>query len=108
MKELRDTLIDLHNYAAMAIMVLDEKDINNLEQDVGNLELDVENTVLETNPTCETWKIRGSSGSCYERQCWVIGVDMSGKTQSCSCPSFKYCKSFPPSCKHIENTYSKI
>lgn len=29
-ESLRDTLIDLHNYAAMAIMLLDEKDKKNL------------------------------------------------------------------------------
>jgi len=27
-EKLRDTLIDLHNYAAMAIMLIDEKDTN--------------------------------------------------------------------------------
>ena len=105
-EKLRDTLIDLHNYAAMAIMLLDEKDINNLEQDVGNLELDVENTVSETNPASEIWKIKGSSGCYYERQCFIDG-DMR-ETHSCSCPSFIYCTSQPRSCKHTKNAYPKI
>lgn len=30
-ENLRDTLIDLHNYAAMAIMLIDEKKHNNIE-----------------------------------------------------------------------------
>ncbi len=35
-ESIRDTLIDLHNYAAMAIMLMDEK--NKQFQDCGNLE----------------------------------------------------------------------
>jgi len=35
-ESIRDTLIDLHNYAAMAIMLMDEK--NKPFQDCGNLE----------------------------------------------------------------------
>ena len=40
-ESLRDTLIDLHNYSAMAIMLLDEKNIKQVESknDVGNEKL---------------------------------------------------------------------
>jgi len=31
-ESIRDTLIDLHNYAAMGVMLLDEKEESNLEQ----------------------------------------------------------------------------
>ena len=30
-ESIRDTLIDLHNYSAMAIMLMDEKDIDDIE-----------------------------------------------------------------------------
>ena len=93
---LRDTLIDLHNYAAMAVMLLDEKNVGN----------QLDNLVLETKPICKTWKIRGSSGSYYERRHY-IDTNM-GDTESCTCPSFTYCKSLPRTCKHITNTYSEF
>ena len=40
-ESLRDTLIDLHNYSAMAIMLLDKKNIKTIESknDVGNEKL---------------------------------------------------------------------
>jgi|TARA_Y200000002_G_scaffold350247_1_gene327465 hypothetical protein len=36
---LRDTLVDLHNYAAMAVMLLDEKTKENYEADKKNINL---------------------------------------------------------------------
>ena len=36
---LRDTLVDLHNYAAMAVMLLDEKTTENYESDKKNINL---------------------------------------------------------------------
>lgn len=36
---LRDTLVDLHNYAAMAVMLLDEKTTENYEADKRNINL---------------------------------------------------------------------
>tara|TARA_A100001388_G_C28703817_1_gene467553 strand:+ start:753 stop:1058 length:306 start_codon:yes stop_codon:yes gene_type:complete len=36
---LRDTLVDLHNYAAMAVMLLDEKTTENYEADKKNINL---------------------------------------------------------------------
>ena len=38
-ESLRDTLIDLHNYAAMAVMLLDEKTAENYETDKKNINL---------------------------------------------------------------------
>ena len=92
---LRDTLIDLHNYAAMAVMLLDEKNVDNQP----------EKLVLDTSPICRTWKIRGET-DCYERRCF-IDTD-AGQTESCSCCSFTYCKSLPRTCKHITNTYPEF
>jgi len=89
-EKLRDTLIDLHNYSAMGIMVLDEKETE---------------TESDRNPSQE-WEIRGDNGFCYVRQ---IFVNRSGSEEhTCSCPSFKYCKLSKKMCKHIENLYPVI
>ena len=58
-ESLRDTLIDLHNYSVMAIMLLDEKNIKTVERknDVGNEKLVQSESVghelyLEDNSGC--------------------------------------------------------
>jgi|TARA_A100001015_G_scaffold303781_1_gene393994 hypothetical protein len=38
-ESIRDTLLDLHNYSAMAIMLLDEKEKKNYEADKKNINL---------------------------------------------------------------------
>lgn len=86
-EKLRDTLIDLHNYAAMGIMLLDEAKPND----------DVQ---LEDNVNVHEWSITGSGGNKYIRK-RVIQADGS-IIHSCSCPSFVYCKTKPPRCKHIK------
>jgi len=85
-EKLRDTLIDLHNYAAMGIMLLDETD------DCPKLESNDQSQVKK-------YSILGSSGFCYERQ--VIVNSNNVQTHTCSCPSFKYCKKLVKTCKHI-------
>jgi ABC-type transporter lipoprotein component MlaA len=54
---LRDTLIDLHNYSAMAIMLLDEDDIKKMTQQLDilmnrhqDLDLDLDATTGHPNP----------------------------------------------------------
>jgi len=54
---LRDTLIDLHNYSAMAIMLLDEDDIKKMTQQLDilmhrhqDLDLDLDVTTRHPNP----------------------------------------------------------
>jgi ABC-type transporter lipoprotein component MlaA len=52
---LRDTLIDLHNYSAMAIMLLDEDDIKKMTQQLDILmhrhqDLDLDATTRHPNP----------------------------------------------------------
>jgi ABC-type transporter lipoprotein component MlaA len=52
---LRDTLIDLHNYSAMAIMLLDEDDIKKMTQQLDILmnrhqDLDLDTTTRHPNP----------------------------------------------------------
>ena len=84
-EKLRDTLIDLHNYAAMGIMLLDET--NNEVQ-------------LEDNVDVHEWSVDGSTGNKYMRK-RVIHADGS-IVHSCSCPSFAYCKTKPAMCKHIK------
>jgi hypothetical protein len=61
-EKLRDTLVDLHNYAAMAVMLLDET-TENLETTENS-----ENPVLEDNSEqTVSWGIYGSNGDMYTR-----------------------------------------
>ena len=90
-EKLRDTLMDLHNYAAMGVMLLDEnKEGTNL--------------VVKETPVVKKWNVTGDSGFCYERQCFVD--EAGGKVHTCSCPSFAYCKRTKKTCKHIEGNYT--
>lgn len=61
-EQLRDTLIDLHNYSAMALMLLDEKEQQNKET--------VNNSVL---PQAVSWGIYGKSGEPQTRTQIRIG-----------------------------------
>ena len=51
-ESLRDTLIDLHNYSAMAIMLLDEDDMKKMRQQLDILEQyqDLDTTTRHPNP----------------------------------------------------------
>jgi len=56
-ESLRDTLIDLHNYSAMAIMLLDEDDMKKMTQQLDilmnrhqDLDLDLDVTTRHPNP----------------------------------------------------------
>lgn len=94
-ERLRDTLIDLHNYAGMAVMLLDE------EQNVDGSD----GPVLESNKEeTVSWGIYGDSGNIYQRaQTRVNGIVIK---ETCSCPAFKYSKN--NTCKHITGTYNYI
>ena len=84
-EKLRDTLIDLHNYAAMGIMLIDED----------------ENVILEeNNPKIQevTWSIYGSTGHQYIRSQLRQGSAI--LKESCSCPDFKF-RGHIRMCKHI-------
>jgi hypothetical protein len=61
-EQLRDTLIDLHNYSAMAVMLLDEKEQQNKEI--------VDNTAM---PQVISWGIYGKSGETHKRTQTRIG-----------------------------------
>ena len=93
-EKLRDTLIDLHNYAGMAAMLLDENAEN------------PENPVLEDNSEeTVSWGIYGSNGDIYTRS----QVRVNGKVikEECSCPAFKYSKN--GTCKHIlDNSFKCV
>ena len=95
-ERLRDTLIDLHNYAGMAVMLLDEE-----EQ-----KMDENGPVLENNEETVSWGIYGDSGNIYQRtQTRVNNIVIK---ETCSCPAFKYSKN--NTCKHIIgiNNYNKL
>ena len=92
-EKLRDTLVDLHNYAAMAVMLLDETTENS------------ENPVLEDNSEqTVSWGIYGSNGDIYTRS----QVRVNGKVikEECTCPAFKYSKN--GTCKHILDNSFKV
>lgn len=95
-EKIRDTLIDLHNYAAMAIMLLDEnKDLSD------NLMVDVSEPARDFNK--KTWEIEGETNN-YTRET-ITDLQTRKVTHSCSCPSFKYCRKEVKTCKHIEENY---
>lgn len=94
-EKLRDTLVDLHNYAAMAVMLLDET-TENLETTENS-----DNPVLEDNSEqTVSWGIYGSNGDVYTR----TQTRVNGKVikETCSCPAFKFSQN--STCKHILNT----
>ena len=130
-EKLRDTLIDLHNYAAMAIMLLDENYNTNFESNseysnsqYSNSEYSNSNTpvnsptrynlsdepILEDNepyqdtaPQVVTWGFYGSTGNTYtRRQTRINGVVIKDE---CSCPSYQYSPDSNKTCKHIKNVF---
>lgn len=93
-EKLRDTLLDLHNYAAMGIMLL-----NN------NTTVYNDNTVslskMPLNESCSNdWTIKSESGNSYKRQ--AITKSDGNIIQICSCPSYKYSSDTNKTCKHIK------
>jgi hypothetical protein len=93
-EKLRDTLLDLHNYAAMGIMLLDNDTDNKCKEiALSKMSLD-ESTINE-------WTIKSEdSGNSYKRQ--AITNSNGDITQVCSCPSYKYSPDNNKSCKHIK------
>jgi hypothetical protein len=98
-EKMRDTLIDLHNYAAMSIMLLDETSDN----------YDTDEVILEDNiEQVETWNIlnecefKGDSGNIYTCK-EFINNETKETYKTCTCPSFIYSSNLPKTCKHIIN-----
>jgi hypothetical protein len=88
-EKLRDTLIDLHNYAGMAIMLLDETTET------------TENPVLEDNSEQKvSWGIYGSKGDVYTRT--QVRINGNVIKEMCTCPAFQHSKN--GTCKHILDT----
>jgi len=85
-EKLRDTLLDLHNYAAMGIMLLDEDDVSDIQ--------------LQDNNE-ENISVVGSTGNTYNIKKFN---DANGKQFiTCSCPSYEYCRNECKTCKHIKS-----
>jgi hypothetical protein len=91
-ERLRDTLIDLHNYAAMAVMLLDEEEKDNT--------LILESNIESQEAEVISWKIYGSNGDIYTRTQTKVGNKII--KEKCSCLSFIYSKN--NTCKHIRNS----
>jgi len=114
-EKLRDTLIDMHNYAAMAIMLLDEVDNRgydtcdeheDLDEDLNeDSDLVLEDNVpqplihkTETGAMLRQWQIIGDSGKVYHRNQYY-DTDVRRLINTCSCLSFKWNEK--KVCKHI-------
>ena len=93
-ESLRDTLIDLHNYAAMSIMLIDET----------NTDHDLEEVILEDNNIIElkSWSFKGDSNNTYTCKN-MLNVEKNEYWTICNCASFIYSKNQPKICKHIIN-----
>ena len=108
-EKLRDTLIDMHNYAAMAIMLMDERDCDErVKMEDTNMDEEDELVLQDNLPEYKhmsygvlltKWQIVGDSGSLYNREQYYENNQLVNK---CSCPSFKWSQEKP--CKHIQKT----
>lgn len=103
-ESLRDTLIDLHNYSAMGIMLLDNTDKNT--DKAAALPLMSFNKNIVNEWEINEWEIKGSTGNIYKR---TFTRYPDGKIiNTCSCPSFTYCLDENKNCKHIIKEYKHI
>ena len=89
-ERLRDTLMDLANYAVMGLMLLDEKSEteNLVEEKIENL------VVNNTNPVVHKKWVTGSKGNEYE-----VAKHLDGSF-SCTCPAYEHGNG--KECKHIK------
>lgn len=89
-EQLRDTLIDLHNYAAMGIMLLDS----------GPPPADsLPYPTFDKKPV-ETFNILGTTDTYILKR--FKNTDSGPFVLTCSCPSYKFCKDKDKTCKHIK------
>ena len=108
-EKLRDTLIDMHNYAAMAIMLMDEQECDKRVKMKESEMDDEDELVLQDNLPeyrhtsngilLSKWRIIGDSDSIYDREQYYENNRLVNK---CSCPSYKW--SEEGICKHITDT----
>ena len=86
-EQLRDTLIDLHNYAGMAVMLMDSEF--------------KEEPILENNgEKVISWGIYGTNGDVYTRTQTRVCTTII--KEECTCNAFKYSRN--NTCKHILNS----
>ena len=101
-EKLRDTLIDLHNYAAMGIMLLDSGE--DLSVDSGSSpsidSIPYPTSLIVSPKPIEICDIVGSTGNKYVLKRFK---DNDGQlVHTCSCPSYEYCDDTCKTCKHIK------
>lgn len=95
-EKLRDTLLDLHNYAAMGIMLLDSGENQKLSRPPPPSPVQTS----DSSPVIEKFNITGSTGNKYVLKRLK---DNEGKlVLTCSCPSYQYCRDTCKTCKHIK------
>ena len=114
-EKLRDTLIDLHNYAGMAIMLMDENHENDETSESLRLKQIIQESAAPLPPppspnqlpmpnnlmATEQIIVSGTNGKQYTLKKYL--QDDNSFHMTCTCPSFKYCKLNFKTCKHITN-----
>lgn len=95
-EKIRDTLIDLHNYAAMAVMLLDEKNTQQNHIKLNNFDLSSNRDLQDNSETIE-WGIYGPNNDIYKRT--QTRVNQTIINETCSCPSYQ--TSNNSNCEHI-------
>lgn len=94
-EKLRDTLLDLHNYAAMGIMLLDSNESS--ESSVTNVSYSIP---CNSEEYIKDIDVTGCSGNKYVIKKFKT---TSGKfIYKCSCPSYRYSNDDNKTCKHIK------
>tara|TARA_B100001093_G_scaffold488411_1_gene525611 strand:+ start:2689 stop:3219 length:531 start_codon:yes stop_codon:yes gene_type:complete len=103
-EKLRDTLLDLHNYAAMGIMLLDSNESSESTLSGQYSESSLTNVSHSIEYNSEEYikdiDITGTSGNKYVIKKFKT---TSGKfIYKCSCPSYRYSNDDNKTCKHIK------
>ena len=103
-ERLRDTLIDLHNYAAMGIMLLDSDDTKSSPA-AEDIPQPVSLLSPKQNICLENWNVTGSSGNEYVMK--RFKNSSGGWVITCSCPSYEFSNFTCKTCKHVKEYLKK-
>ena len=95
-ESLRDTLIDLHNYAAMGIMELDSAEAYNKEPDTCKLkrkydsDLDSDLDSQNNNDSQDNIISKKFKSKTYSNKTYTTSYNISTRTIVCNCPGFMW------------------
>lgn len=105
-ESLRDTLIDLHNYAAMGIMELDSAEAYNKEPDTCKLKrkYDSESDSQNNNDSQDNIISKKFKSKTYSNKTYTTSYNISTRTIVCNCPGFIWRQK----CSHCELLLQEI